>query len=200
MNTGIDGGMNKVFASKLPNGSTGLSEGGDGQGLSLVVDRAPGTIPPTVNPPHGPVTSPDEPLVASMAPAPAQAPATRVASAAPNAQSDGFFSNLARKVGLGGATADTTATANAQPVAAKPKVIEARRNEPPHPAASASKATTPKSAVETRQAAARPQLKPSVTDTQTSETAAAPATPAQVTGSQPIVQANSFESRFSATK
>src|SRR6201985_574443 len=35
MNTGIDGGMNKIFASKLPNGSTGLSEGGDG--LSLVV-------------------------------------------------------------------------------------------------------------------------------------------------------------------
>src|SRR5712672_672284 len=35
-NTGIDGGMNKVFASKLPDGSTGLSEGGDGQGLSLV--------------------------------------------------------------------------------------------------------------------------------------------------------------------
>ena len=31
LNTGIDGGMNKVFASKLQNGSTGLSEGGDGQ-------------------------------------------------------------------------------------------------------------------------------------------------------------------------
>ena len=36
LNTGIDGGMNKVFAAKLPNGSTGLSEGGDGQGLSLL--------------------------------------------------------------------------------------------------------------------------------------------------------------------
>jgi murein L,D-transpeptidase YafK len=35
-NTGIDGGMNKVFAAKLPDGSTGLSEGGDGQGLSLL--------------------------------------------------------------------------------------------------------------------------------------------------------------------
>jgi murein L,D-transpeptidase YafK len=201
MNTGIDGGMNKVFASKLPNASTGLSEGGDGQGLSLVVDRAPGTIPPTVNPPHGPVTSPDEPLVASMTPA--QAPATRVASAAPNAQSDGFFSNLARKVGLGGGAAADTTAATAQPIAAKPKVIEARRNQPPHPEASASKAATPKAAAETKQAAARPQLKPSVADTQTTATqtaAAAPATPAQVTGSQPIVQANSFESRFSATK
>ena len=73
MNTGIDGGMNRMFASKLPDGSTGLSEGGYGQGLSLVaLSRAPGTIPSTVNPPRGPVTSPQEPLMASMAPAPAR--------------------------------------------------------------------------------------------------------------------------------
>src|SRR6266403_4243925 len=93
-NTGIDGGMNRVFASKLPDGSTGLSEGGDGQGLSLVaLSRAPGTIPSHVNPPRGPVTSPEEPLAASMAPAQAPTPATRVASAVPNAQSDSFFSS-----------------------------------------------------------------------------------------------------------
>src|SRR3984893_15615385 len=116
INTGIDGGMNKVFAAKLPDGSTGLSEGGDGQSLSLVaLSRAPGTIPSTVNPPRGPVTSPQEPLVASMTPAQAPAPATRVASAAPNAQSDGFFSNFARKVGIGGAAADTTASAPQTP-------------------------------------------------------------------------------------
>src|SRR5450755_3103663 len=83
INTGIDGGMNKVFASKLPDGSTGLSEGGDGQGLSLVaLSRAPGTIPSHVNPPRGPVTSPDEPLAASMAQAPAPASPARPASAA----------------------------------------------------------------------------------------------------------------------
>src|SRR3984957_13854437 len=159
LNTGIDGGMNRIFASKLPNGSTGLSEGGEGQGLSLVVERAPGTIPPTVNPPHGPVTSPDEPLVASMAPT----PSTRVASAAPNAPSEGFFSNLARKGGLGGAAADTTATT--QPVPAKPKVIEAKRTDP-HPA----------SKPETKQAAARPPLKPSLSAS--AAAAAAPAAPA----------------------
>ena len=46
INTGIDGGMNKVFAAKVPDGNTGLSEGGDGQGLSLLaLSRAPGTIP-----------------------------------------------------------------------------------------------------------------------------------------------------------
>jgi hypothetical protein len=197
-NPGIDGGMNKVFAAKLPDGSTGLSEGGEGQGLSLLaLSRAPGTIPSTVNPPRGPVTSPQEPLVASMAPAPAPAPATRVASAAPNAQSDGFFSNLARKVGFGGA-ADTTASA--QPIPAKPKVIEAKRNEPaPKTAAAAPKAP------DTKQASAHPPLKPSLSDAPpaAAPAAAAPAaaaSPGVVAGSQPIVQANSFESRFSAVK
>jgi hypothetical protein len=204
LNTGIDGGMNKVFASKLPNGSTGLSEGGDGQGLSLLaMSRAPGTIPATVNPPRGPVTSPDEPLVASMTPAAAPvapAPATRVASVAPTSQSDGFFSNLARKVGIGG-TADTTATA--QPIPTKPKVIEAKPATPKATAAAAPKAADTKAAepkaAETKQAAARPPLKPSVADAPAAA-AAAPAASGLVTGSAPIVQSNSFDSRFSAFK
>jgi hypothetical protein len=189
--------MNKVFASKLPDGSTGLSEGGEGQGLSLAAfTRAPGTIPATVNPPRGPVTSPQEPLVASMAPA--QAPATRVASAAPTAQSEGFFSSLARRVGLGG-SADTTASA--QPIPAKPKVIEAKRNEPPRSEASAPKAiaAAPKAA-DTKQAAAAPPLKPSVSDSQAAAAFAAPAKDDVVAGAAPIVPANSFESRFSAFK
>ena len=186
MNTGIDGGMNKVFASKLPDGATGLSEGGDGQGLSFLAhSRAPGTIPPTVNPPRGSVTSPEEPLVASIESSP------RAASVARNGQSDGLFSSLARKVGLGGAgTADTTATA--QPIPAKPKVVETKRNELlPRPEASIPKP-------ETRQAAARPPLKPTVSNT--TAAAAPPAKDSLVAGSQPIVQANSFENRFSAVK
>jgi murein L,D-transpeptidase YafK len=196
INTGIDGGMNRVFAAKLPDGSTGLSEGGDGQGLSLAaLTRAPGTIPSHVNPPRGPVSSPDEPLAASMA-APAQAPATRVASAAPSAQSDGFFSNLARKVGLGGSS-DTTASA---PAPAKPKMIEAKRSEPPRFEAAPPKAAAaaPKAAEHKQAAAApRPPLKPSISDSQ----ASAPATKdSLVAGSQPIVPANSFDSRFGAMK
>ena len=190
MNTGIDGGMNKVFAAALPNGDTGLSEGGQGQGLSLVRERLPGTIPiDHVNPPHSPsdnllAGAPEEPKIAAPAPA---APATRVASAAPAEQSGGFFSNLARKVGLGGATADTTASAPPPPAPAKPKA-EAK----PKPSKSA----------ETRQAVAKPALKPSVTDN-SSTAAAAPAPAAQnsmVAGAQPIVPANSFDNRFSAVK
>ena len=51
-NTGIDGGMHRVFAARVPDGSTGLSEAGDGS-LSLMA-RAPGTIPSHVNPPKAP--------------------------------------------------------------------------------------------------------------------------------------------------
>ncbi len=197
INTGIDGGMNKVFAAKLPDGNTGLSEGGDGQSLSMLsLARAPGTIPSTVNPPKPNLSQPnpsqpEEPLVAVSTTS--STSSTRVASAAPAAQSEGFFSSLARKVGFGG-TADAT-PASAPP--AKPKAAEAKPHQsvvrvaPKHETRSA----------ETKPAAARPPLKPSVTDTSTA--AAAPASALRdtlVAGSQPIVHSNSFDSRFSAAK
>jgi hypothetical protein len=190
MNTGIDGGMNKVFAAALPNGDTGLSEGGTG--ISLVHQRLPGTIPiDHVNPPHPPTLSqPEAPAVSVAATVPA-ATTAKVASAAPNGESDGFFSSLARKVGLSNAAADTTASAAPPPAApAKPKVIEAKRAAPAHP-----EAKKP----EIQQAAAHPPLKPSVTDN--TAAAAAPATQgSMVAGAQPIVPANSFDSRFSAAR
>jgi murein L,D-transpeptidase YafK len=200
MNTGIDGGMNKVFAARVPEGNTGLSEGGDSQGLSvLAMSRAPGTIPSTVNPPRAPASpsnnllqgAPEEPRLAA-APAPTAGP-TRVANAAPTAQSDGFFSSLARKVGIGG-TADATATtASAPPSPTKPKVIEAKRTEAPQrPEAAIPKTATPKVA------AVKPALKPSVSDAPAA--APAPAAPSQVAGSAPIVSSNSFDSRFGAVK
>jgi len=196
MNTGIDGGMNKVFAAKLPDGNTGLSEGGDSQGLSLLaMSRAPGTIPSHVNPPK-PRLTPQEEAVSTTS---SSAPATRVAAATPAQQpaqeSEGFFSNLARKVGLGGS--DTTASASPT---AKPKA-----ESKPAPSSAARATAAPKQAepkpTETKQAAAKPAaataLKPSV-----SAEAPAPAAPAPATiaGAQPVVQSNSFESRFGAMK
>jgi hypothetical protein len=191
-NTGIDGGMNKIFAARVPDGNTGLSEGGDGQGLSLLsMSRAPGTIPSHVNPPRAPsdnllLGAPEEPKIAA-APTPTAGP-TRVANAAPNAQSDGFFSSLARKVGLGGSS---DATASTPP--AKPKVIEAKRTEPPR-----AEAAVPKTTAAPKQAAAKPQLKPSVSDAPAQ--APAPTANSQVAGSAPIMSSNSFDSRFGAMK
>lgn len=203
INTGIDGGMNKVFAARVPDGNTGLSEGGDGQSLSLLaLSRAPGTIPSHVNPPRAPsdnllLGAPEAPKLAAVPAAPAPAP-TRVANAAPTAQNDGFFSSLARKVGIGGsadATASTPPAAPAPPPAAKPKVIEAKRSEPP----AAPKAVAPKA--EAKQAASRPPLKPMVSDTPAAAAAPAPTTKdSLVAGSAPIVSSNSFDSRFGALK
>ena len=211
LNTGIDGGMHRVFAARVPEGNTGLSEGGDSQGLAaLSLARAPGTIPSHVNPPRAPsdnllLGAPQEPKLAA-APAPTAGPTvstpppapTRVANAAPAAQSEGWFSGLARKVGIAG-SADTTATAstsNNPPPATKPKAIEAKRNEPlPRPEAAVPKTSSaPK--VDAKQAVSRPALKPSVSDSPAPVVAA----PAQVAGSAPIASSNSFESRFGAVK
>jgi murein L,D-transpeptidase YafK len=208
LNTGIDGGMHKLFAARVPGGNTGLSEGGSGLAL-LTTEKAPGTIPASVNPPRGPVTSPEDPFAASLTTAsPATATSsTRVAAAAaaPAAQStesEGFFSSLARKVGLGSASADATATTT-QPTAAaaRSKAADAKSPRPD--------SSIPKPAKgETKQASGKPPLKPAVTDTAAASTppspAAAPAPAAPqtslVAGAQPIVSTNSFESRFSATK
>ena len=148
--------MNKVFAAKLPDGHTGLSEGGDGQGLSLLaLSRAPGTIPSHVNPPKPKLTPEEEPLSAAFRQHRRPASRTGNARAAPSPrQSEGWFSSLARKVGIGGS--DTTASA---PPPAKPKArgqarpaldrAHRRRTE-----AAASPKPVPKPA-DTKQAAAK---------------------------------------------
>jgi hypothetical protein len=184
----IDGGMNEVFAAKIPDASTGLSDS-EGPGLQTAAfSRAPGTIPPTVNPPHATAA-----LVA--ADESAAAPAARVASAAP-AQSEGFFSSLAHKIGLASDDAPATARAPAPaPVPAKPKATAAKATEPSRlasaPANSTQKATDTKVAT-----AARPPLKPTVSDDAAVPPAPAEPAPSLIAGSQPVVSASTFDSRW----
>jgi len=196
INTGIDGGMHRVFAARVPEGNTGLSEPGDGS-FSLMA-RAPGTIPSHVNPPKAPADrTPSENLLSGapeqpkLAAAPAAAPApTRVANAAPAAQEEGgFFSNLARKVGLGGAA---DATASTPP--SKPKVEAKQPPKPEAPKTAAPKHDAPKHDTKQAAAAPRPPLKPSV------DTTPAAAKDKNVAGSAPIVPPNSFDSRFGALR
>lgn len=178
----IDGGMNRIFASKIPEGSTGLSEPDLPGNASVAYARAPGTIPPHVNPPKATAMASSPSSAASMFTAssaedsaPAAAATTRVAAAS---SEGGFFSNLAKKVGMGD---DTTATARpsaaSAPAAAKPAPVQARTT----PAPAAKPATT---AV----ASARPPLKPSVS----ADTAAPSAAP--------LVSPNNFQDRFSAMR
>jgi murein L,D-transpeptidase YafK len=192
LNTGIDGGMNRIFASHVPGASTGLSDSGDGRSLSLAATRLPGTIPGTVNPPRAPASeeTPVTVTASPAAPVSTPAPATRVASASP---SEGFFSSLAHKMGLGSATADTTATTPAAPATspAKPKQAAAKHEHP-----------KPAKLAETTQAAApAPAPKSSIANSKSeSDSSAPPRKDELVSGAQPIVSASSFESRFSATK
>ena len=128
-------------------------------------------------------------------------PPTRVASAAPaTQQSEGFFSNLARKVGIGRSAEATPASAPPPPAAAKPKIADAKPQ--PSVVRVAPKPETKPEAkpADTRQATAKPALKPSVNDTATAAPAPAAAPGTQVAGSAPIVQSSSFESRFGAMK
>jgi murein L,D-transpeptidase YafK len=209
LNTGIDGGMNLIFAARVPGGNTGLSEGGDGQALALAgFSKAPGTIPSTVNPPHAPgaddaaaatVAASTPAAAAAPAPSASPAPATRVASAAPTAQSDGLFSSLARKIGLGGGS-DTTSATPPPPTPAKPKVADAKPAAPKPAPIVAAKPVDTKPAetkpADTRQATNRPPFKPTVPE---ANPASAPKD-GLVAGAQPIVQTNSFDNRFSAVK
>lgn len=228
LNTGIDGGMNKIFAAKIPEGSTGLSESAEGTTLQmLAMSKAPGTIPGHVNPPKpnldAVATAPaaqDEPVVAVAAPA----SSTRVASAAPaeTSQSGGFFSSLGRKMGLG--NAETTATTSAPPPQATAAAAPA-----PAPATPPSTASRIKAAV-ARMVPGRDAAKDASKDTKTATAPAPAAKPAeapkpqpdtrlaasrpalkpsltdgvsdatQIMGAAPVVSSSSFESRFGAVK
>ena len=178
MKRGIDGGMNAVFAAKLPDGQTGLSDNNTSNLAVASYSTTPTTMPGTVNPPRTP-----EPVVAAAPPPPpAPAPATRVASADSSAKSEGFFASLARKIGLG--SSDSTATTPP----AKPRVIEAK-NTAPKPAPRPAEIKP----VATAQAKPAPQADQPTT---TASTASA----STMMGAQPIVAGNSFDSRFGAMK
>ena len=180
MRRGIDGGMNAVFAAKLPDGQTGLSDNNTSNLAVASYSTTPATLPPTVNPPRAP-----EPVVAVAPPppAPTPTPATRVASADSSAKSEGFFASLARKIGIGGS--DTTASAPPP----KPRVVEAKNVAPkPMPAPAPRPAET--------RPAATVQAKPVPQADQPTATAVN----GTLAGAEPIVAGNSFDSRFSAMK
>ncbi|MGP8120479.1 MAG: L,D-transpeptidase family protein [Xanthobacteraceae bacterium] len=190
LNTGIDGGMNAVFASRVANGQTGLSEP---PAFSLAnylqlpsSTPVPGTVPLAVNPPHPPEAQPEAPA----------APAPKVASADRGAISGGFFSNLGKKVGLN--SGDTTASAN--PAAAKPAAPT-----------TAQAALRPPSGVPAAKLVGVKDLrlgdKPAPAPAPTAQADAKPAPPATQTGAtggqtmagaQPVVPTNSFDSRWSS--
>jgi hypothetical protein len=201
----IDGGMNRVFASKLPDGATGLSDPEPPGVQTAAYSRAPGTIPPHVNPPKATAaatTSYSASLFAASEEPVVAAPATRVASASSDG---GFFSNLAKKVGIGGSeTTATATTAPAAPVptpAAKPKAVASKAGPSAAPATPASVAAAkPAAAPAPLVATARPPLKPTLSAEPSTPASGGGTGTAALSGAAPVVSANSFTDRFSAMR
>jgi hypothetical protein len=196
LNTGIDGGMNRVFAAKIPDGQTGLSDPAE-PGLKLTAySSAPGTIPPTVNPPRDSAAAT---VATSYEPEPeASRPSSSLLA---RSSSSNIFNSLARKIGFGTAdTTATTATAAKQAAApARPKIAAPATHAAPQrtmTAKRAAPATTDKTADKAGKskhvATARPPLKPAV-----DADASAPP-PAPIRSAAPVASTNSFDSRFSA--
>ncbi|MBN8983457.1 MAG: hypothetical protein J0H32_03085, partial [Rhizobiales bacterium] len=133
---------------------------------------------------------PEQPPVVAEAPA----PATRMAIAAPESSSQSsssgnFFSSLARKVGLGGSdnTASTAPIAARPPASTKPKVETAKRHDP-RAARTASRTSAPKHVAP--KASAKTTAKSDATRKQANA----------ISGAQPAVPSNGFDSRFSAMR
>jgi len=117
---GIDGGMHPVFANKLPDSSS-IAVADISDYTVSASGPAPGTIPSYVNPPKSSESSVFDSVPTASAATDSTDPKF-VSSPAPaetgSATSGGFFSNLARKVGL---RKDEAEDAGAQPaVATKP--------------------------------------------------------------------------------
>jgi murein L,D-transpeptidase YafK len=201
----IDGGMNRVFASKLPDGATGLSDPEPPGVQTAAYSRAPGTIPPHVNPPKAnaaATTSYSASLFAASEEPVVAVPSTRVASASSDG---GFFSNLAKKVGIGGSeTTATATTAPAAPVptpAAKPKAVVSKAAPSAAPATPASVAAAkPAAAPAPLVATPRPPLKPTLSAEPSTPASGGGAGTAALSGAAPVVSANSFTDRFSAMR
>jgi murein L,D-transpeptidase YafK len=193
---GIDGGMHALFAAKTPNGSTGIS---DVKPSALLASTYVPPVPPSVNPPRPMATSSMSLLSAfssasdgdtgSRAAEPVVASPVRVANAAtpaaPSAASSGsvsgFFGNLARRVGISG---DDDAKAPASTASSTPRQTPA----PKAVAKAPPPKTSPAPKAETRTVAAPKPAAPAASAAQREAT---------LTGSQPIVQSNRFDNRFS---
>lgn len=186
---GIDGGMHALFAAKTPNGSTGIS---DSRPSATLASISVPPVPPTVNPPRAMDASTSSSLLSAFSSsssgdsgAPSATLPVRVANASATSSSSGgvsgFFGNLARRVGIGGdnsakAPANTASTSKASPA---PK--SAAR---PAPKPAAPKTTETRTAAASKPAAAPVQAAPVQRE-------------ATLSGAQPIVQSNAFDSRWS---
>jgi len=194
--TGVDGGMNQVFAEKI--GVT--QEGYDAKGRPIAVATAPGALPRGDNQPI--------PATLVSVPKPVQAePQVQLASAP---VPEPAAKPTAAKGLLGSLFGDSKAAEAATPVAAVPEPKPAPRQVKPHAAVrTASAAPAAKPAVMPQAApAAKPQIaqaeKPAseapAPQLRTAYSASPPPSPSTLTGAQPVMPVGSFSARWSGAQ
>jgi murein L,D-transpeptidase YafK len=188
--TGVDGGMHPIFASKLPNGQTAHVNNDANYSLASYLP-APGTIPDHVNPPQAPATPP------TYAPVPAQsAPAAALPAAATPAAAAPAPRTAAPAIALRGpapANAPAAVSAPASREADRAPAPQGRLAAKPDPRTTATTVSPPATAsafAPVRPANAAPAAKPEPSKPEAKSAA-------MISGSQPVVPSNSFESRWS---
>lgn len=187
---GIDGGMHPVFATKLPDSqSIAMSDVND-YTVSATAP-APGTIPSYVNPPKAPESSVfDTPAAVSTDSTDSKLTSSPAATG--SSSGGGFFSSLAKKVGLAKDEPEQAATA----AAAKP--APAPKSKPVPKTVQAAKSSDTKSS--SIQAAA-PRVISLDRTAQAQPSVPAPQPPAapqpSMAGAQPVPSSDSFSNRWS---
>jgi murein L,D-transpeptidase YafK len=220
MHTGIDGGMNPVFADKL-----GVQDGYDSKGRPIRVATAPGALPRTPNTPAAaPLVSvpqqaapqpENEPVMMASVPMPTPAPKAKIGEApAESISIAGLLGNL-----FGGSTAEANSTdgsavalrgSNTE-LAAKPKRATSFRiaSAPPAPHPKPHNAAPPKMVANVPSPAPKSPLKQadnsepkrSADPEMRAAFSAPPATTnGLLAGAQPVVPVGSFNSRWSGLR
>ncbi|HZR61006.1 MAG TPA: murein L,D-transpeptidase family protein [Xanthobacteraceae bacterium] len=178
LETGTDGGMNRVFASKLDSPTYTY----DNEGHMHVPPQQPGRLPPALSPPRGSETE----TTAAIAQAPA------LAGSGVRSFFSGLFSsgsNAEQQQPLAGAP---VRAANAGVVKPKPQL--ALRERPAMAAGLRPKAKEPANAEPTRP---EPQLAQTAKPAPQQQAAAfAPPSGGLISGAQPVVPAGSFNNRW----
>jgi murein L,D-transpeptidase YafK len=202
-NTGVDGGMNKLFLAKLRTDENKLSS--NSPIFSLGDEQHVPAMGNNVNPPHLSEAATTTGSVASSAP-PAPAPAARVAATADAGASHSMFSSVLPSKWFGKDDTPPPQAQNqpaAQPRSRPVAVAKVEAPHHPHPAAH--------SAAATRTPVAERKLAPPPSEASTPSPAApaanvasappawptpAPQQTAVMTGAAPVVSGTSFNSRW----
>lgn len=179
--TGVDGGMHPIFASNLPNGQTAHVDTDANYSLASYLP-APGTIPEHVNPPKAPSAAPAAaPEAAPMV----AAPGPRVSPAPQNRNDLALRGTSPAPAPTLAATRDSDRQVPDR-VASKPatehRATEQRPAEPRTTASAFAAGRPANAAPAPAPTPAKPESKPANTGL--------------ISGSQPVLPANSFESRW----